>query len=839
MQERYRRLLSSTLVVFLMAGIGCGGSSSPSPTPTPTPTPPAITSLSPASVTAGSAAFTLTVTGTGFVSGATVQWNSSGRTTTFSSATQLTAAITAADIAAAGTAAILVANTDGTKSSASTFTINAPPPPPTITSLSPTSAIAGAAAFTLTVNGAGFVSGATVQWGGSNRTTTYMSATQLTAAITATDIASAGAASVLVANPDGTKSSASTFTINPAPPALTSLSPATTVVGSSAFTLTVNGTGFISSAVVAWNGSNRTTTYVSTTQLTAAISAADIASTGSASVDVAQGSLRSSNQLAFSITPAAAAAITTLAPASGTAGGAGFTLTVNGTGFLSDSVVRWNGSNRTTTYVSAVQLTASITAADIATAGSANVTVMHSVSKGAAVSAPVSFSIGAPAVQPVIVQLISANTTGAEGAKPSYRSMVTRDGSYVAFPSAAQDLIVGDTNNAVDVFMRSTCVTSACTPSTTLMSLDSAGAPLPYGAVSNFTSITDDGGRVAFLNTTGGVLNVRDTCVGASGACTPSTTAVSVTDGGGATVQIADEFWMTPNGRFLGFTSYDTSVVAGMTVAKQAYVRDTCRGVASGCTPTTRHVSIGNGGASTIPTNGGFIDAVGKEGRYALFHALDANIMPGQVTGGRNHLYLRDTCFGIASGCTPTTVLIDIAPDGVTEGDSPQGGSGNPASFTEDSRYVIFNSQASNLIAGQVGTQTEVYLRDTCNGAPAGCTPSTRLISTPEGGVVTSSSNFVGTRTLTPDGRFVTFVSLDPAFPAQAQIYVRDLCTGVASGCAPTTTKVSVDSNGLAGAAPGYTFPSISADGHYVVFTRSATGGYAGIPQIFLAKTGY
>jgi len=58
-----------------------------------------------------------------------------------------------------------------------------------------------------------------------------------------------------------------------------------------------------------------------------------------------------------------------LVPTSATAGGSAFTLTVTGTNFISASVVKWNGSNRTTTYVSATQLTASITAADIATAG--------------------------------------------------------------------------------------------------------------------------------------------------------------------------------------------------------------------------------------------------------------------------------------------------------------------------------------------------------------------------------------------------------------------------------------------------------------------------------------
>ena len=71
------------------------------------------------------------------------------------------------------------------------------PPPnavPTLSSISPSSSTAGGAAFTLTVNGSSFVNGATVRWNGADRTTTFVSATQLTAAIPASDIAATGTA---------------------------------------------------------------------------------------------------------------------------------------------------------------------------------------------------------------------------------------------------------------------------------------------------------------------------------------------------------------------------------------------------------------------------------------------------------------------------------------------------------------------------------------------------------------------------------------------------------------------------------------------------------------------
>ncbi len=167
---------------------------------------PVITSLSPSSTTATGATFTLTVNGTGFVSGATVQWNGSALTTTFVSSTQLTASVAASLIANTGSASITVVYPGGGTSSAVTLPIN--PPTPVISSLNPTSATAAGAAFTLTVNGTGYLSGATVQWKGSALPTTFVSSTQLSASVSAPLIASTGNASITVVNPGGTTSNA-------------------------------------------------------------------------------------------------------------------------------------------------------------------------------------------------------------------------------------------------------------------------------------------------------------------------------------------------------------------------------------------------------------------------------------------------------------------------------------------------------------------------------------------------------------------------------------------------------------------------------------------------------
>jgi hypothetical protein len=87
-------------------------------------------------------------------------------------------------------------------------------PRPAITSLSPSSATAGGAAFTLTINGTGFLSGAAVTFGNAALTTTFVSATKLTAAVPAAYISKAATVGVVVYNPGRITSNSFSFTIH-------------------------------------------------------------------------------------------------------------------------------------------------------------------------------------------------------------------------------------------------------------------------------------------------------------------------------------------------------------------------------------------------------------------------------------------------------------------------------------------------------------------------------------------------------------------------------------------------------------------------------------------------
>jgi hypothetical protein len=163
----------------------------------------------------GGSAFTLTVSGTGFATTSVVQVNGAGRTTGFVSTTQLTATILAADIATVGPKSVTVSTPAPGGGTSGMATLNVNNPTPTLTSISPTTLSAGGPAFTLTVTGSGFVPASVVQWNGGNRTTTFVSATQLTASIPATDLVTVGAPQVTVFTPapGGGTSNALAFSI--------------------------------------------------------------------------------------------------------------------------------------------------------------------------------------------------------------------------------------------------------------------------------------------------------------------------------------------------------------------------------------------------------------------------------------------------------------------------------------------------------------------------------------------------------------------------------------------------------------------------------------------------
>lgn len=349
-----------------------------------------VTSLSSTSGP-GAGGATVTITGSNFEPDATVYFGGAlAPTVTFVNSTTLSV-VTPGH--AAGTVDVVVSNRggrSGVKTSAYTYSA----PPPAISFISPGKATAGGGDFILIVYGRDFVNPSTdILWNGQLRTFSWVSSTQMKALIRATDITSAGTATVTARtfglSPD---SNPATFTLT-TNPAIDRISPSAIAPGSPGFYLTVTGRGFVPGSLVYWNGSARSTSG-SLTSLTAWIPATDVATAGTTTVTVVSPGTPpnggTSNAVPFTIC-SGCVSIGTLSPASTYAGAPPpAVLNVFGSGFVAGSVVRWNGINRTTTFVSSTQLQYSLSPADLTSAGTATVTVLN---PGGAVSNGASFGI--------------------------------------------------------------------------------------------------------------------------------------------------------------------------------------------------------------------------------------------------------------------------------------------------------------------------------------------------------------------------------------------------------------------------------------------------------------
>jgi uncharacterized protein (TIGR03437 family) len=625
---------------------------------------PTITNIAPTSGATGAGALSLTVNGAGFVGASRVRWNGAERATTLVNGTQLTAQIPASDLASGGVASVTVFNPSpgGGVSNAINFTVNNPTP--TASLISPNSAIAGGPAFTLNVTGANFVNGSVVRWNGSDRATTTVSPTQLTAAITAADIATAGAANITVFNPapGGGVSGALTFTTNNPVPALSQLNPNPAIAGSGDFTLNLTGTNFVNGSMVRWNGANRPTNFVNNTRLTAAITAADIGAAGAASVTVFNptpgGGL--SNPVTLNINNPVPT-ISGLNPNSTLVSGSGFALNVTGANFINGSAMRWNGSPRPTTFVSNTQLTAAITDADIATAGAVEVTVFNPT-PGGGTSNVSTFTINNPV--PTITQL-SPNSTLIGG--PAFTLNVTGTNFITS------SVVRWNGSDRATTRVSATLLRAAITAA----DIATAGAanvtvfnPGPGGGVSNTSTFTVIGVPDLAIAKT----HTGNFTVGAAGVYTLRVT----NNGSGATTGNITVTDALPNG--LSFRSFD--------------------GAGWNCTAVGQMVTCANAGPL----------AVGASSSFTLTVGVASAAVPS-VTNAASVATTGDSNSANNSASDPTTVVCDFAVAPLNQSFTSAGGQGSVTVATEtgcawtavsNATWITVNTGASGIGNGTV-----------------------------------------------------------------------------------------------------------------------------------------
>lgn len=289
---------------------------------------------------------------------------------------------------------------------------------PVVTSITPNRATVGAVGPTVVVTGTNFVDRSIVQLDGSPLATTFVSGTELRATIPTAKLVVAGALrlSVGTSPPGGGASDEVSFNVDNPRATLTSLSPLSLIVGSSTTTLTAKGSDFIAGAQIVFGTTELPTTFTSVTELTASIPASLLSSSGSVPVKVVNPSPGGGESTSLSFTIAnPVARITSVLPAGAVVGSGAIPVTIKGTGFVTGSLIIFNGLALTTTFVNARELQATLPSASLASAGELPITIRNP-EPGGGVIAPVIFRVGYPV--PVVSSLAPASVSVGTGPTP-------------------------------------------------------------------------------------------------------------------------------------------------------------------------------------------------------------------------------------------------------------------------------------------------------------------------------------------------------------------------------------------------------------------------------------
>lgn len=383
---------------------------------------------------------------------------------------------------------------------------------------------------------------------------------------------------------------------------------------------------------------------------------------------------------------------------------------------------------------------------------------------------------------------VSLNSAGAEANYASLYSDISADGSVVAFSSFADNLVPGDTNGMIDVFVR-----DLPTSITTRVSVN-AGDKQGNGH-SDHPAISADGRYVVFESEATNLVpadknNVTDVFI--YDRQTEQISRVSVSSSGEAGNGASRGPSLSADGRYVAFHSGATNLVSGDTNGvDDVFVHDRQTG------QTTR-VSVGPGGAQG---NGGSVVAdISADGRFVVYES-DADNLVSDDTNGVRDVFLFDRNSG-------TTTRLSVSWMGEQANDWS-----SSAAISANGRDVAFRSDANNLVPGDNNGAGDVFVRS----VPEQWTMLVSVNSAQE--QANSDTEYPSRPTISGDGRYVVFDS-DAGNLAPGDIYGYTdvfLCDRLAR----TTMRISVNSSG--GAAQGLSSdPVIAANARFVSFYSDA-----------------
>jgi len=473
---------------------------------------------------------------------------------------------------------------------------------------------------------------------------------------------------------------------------IASLSPSNMNAGSPGFTLQVNaaaGANFVAKTVVTWNGQKLATTVPAADvngnipTVTAMVPASLVATPGTATVITlnpfsGSGNNGLSNALSFQINPKGTPvpAITTISPTSAPAGSSSVTLTITGplpmppstspsfvptTDPSGGSVVNFNLPSRQVTLPASMITTTQITA-----------------------------TIDASLLVNDTGQPITAVVTVTNPPTPAPPSCVVNCAGTG-----------GGTSNGVNFTIGAAGAAAAKVATNVVEETPAVSAD---GRYVSYTS-SQDGHTQTFL---------RDTCEGAASGCQAHTTLLSVAEDGTSGNNDSHTPSMSSDGRYVAFSSAASNLAPGALAGRQVYLRDTCLGATGPCTPSTQLTSTDAGGAlmgteailPSVSSSGRFVAFVAVTPTHAVNQTTQVSSTGSANNSGYRQVFVRDTCLGAAS-CTPKTTRISLEP-----GSTPASGSlpAGPAQSGSGKSVALAGAGSATLFTRSVAIDDRVFL---------------------------------------------------------------------------------------------------------------------------------
>lgn len=417
----------------------------------------------------------------------------------------------------------------------------------------------------------------------------------------------------------------------------------------------------------------------------------------------------------------------------------------------------------------------------------------------------------------VLVSSAAGSATAAANGSSTW-ARISGDGGYVVFMSTATNLVAGaaDSNGKEDVFLY-----DRVAGTTTLVSRSGASAGTAANGRSLFPRVSADGGYVLYgSEATDLVAGGTDSNLGmdvflferAAGTNTlvshaaglPSTAAGAGSSVGG----------LSDDGAFVAFYSNSADLVAGQTgPTGNAFLFERATG-------TVTLVSHAPGSSTTAAT--AFGASVSGDGAWVAFGSAAAGLIPGGTdTNGASDLFLFERATG--------TITLVSRQSGTT-GTAANAGSNSSPRLSQDGRYVLFESSATDLVPGQADSNgfQDAFLFDRVAG-------TTALVSHADGSSSTTGNQGTSALALAADGSFAAILSESTDLTAEADLnggadlFLYSRAAGTVASASFSEPVVRTTPDGESFALPsgdGRFLPLVSQGTDLVEGQADANGGY-------------